>query len=127
MMADTTLSDGVTLSDGTSALASVTLPGGITPLEASKLDAGAGDAEGNSRDVSDADAVANHGDGMSPRGKIAKMIRTKPSMRGSLSSQAGADFVGGISRTAPSPSASVDLADLRPVRGRVGVHPAHIH
>ena len=28
------------------------------------------------------------------------------------------------SRTSPSPSASVDLAHLRPVRGRFGVHPA---
>jgi len=67
MMADTTLSDGVTLSDGTSALASVTLPHGITLLEGSELDAGAGDAGGNSTDVSNLDAVANCGDVMSPR------------------------------------------------------------
>jgi hypothetical protein len=32
----------------------------------------------------------------------------------------GADFVSRASRTSPSPSASVDLADLNPVRGRVG-------
>ena len=43
-----------------------------------------------------------------------------PSMRGALSSAAGADFVSRASRTSPSPSASVDLAHLRPVRGRVG-------
>ena len=36
----------------------------------------------------------------------------------------GADFVFWGSRTSPSPSASVDLAHLRPVGGRVGVHPA---
>ena len=36
----------------------------------------------------------------------------------------GADFVSQGSRTSPSPSASVDLAHLRPVRGRFGVHPA---
>ena len=64
MMADTTLSDGVTLSHGASALASVTLSDGITLLQGSELDAGAGDAGGNSRDVSDADAVAKRGDGM---------------------------------------------------------------
>jgi hypothetical protein len=51
MMADTTLSDGVTL------------------LEGSELDAGTGNAGGNSPGVSDADAVANRGDGMSPRGE----------------------------------------------------------
>jgi len=44
MMADTTLSDGVTLSDGPSALASVTLSDGIALLEGSELDARAGDA-----------------------------------------------------------------------------------
>jgi hypothetical protein len=43
-----------------------------------------------------------------------------PSMRGILSSAAGAGFVWRASRTSPSPSASVDLAHLRPVRGRVG-------
>jgi hypothetical protein len=32
----------------------------------------------------------------------------------------GADFVSRASRTSPSPSASVDLADLNPIRGRVG-------
>jgi len=69
MMAATTLSDGVTLSDGTSALASVTLPDGITLLEGSELDAGAGHAGGNSRDVSPADAIADRSDGMSPRGE----------------------------------------------------------
>src|SRR5271157_3801753 len=36
----------------------------------------------------------------------------------------GADFVSQGSRTSPSPSASVDLAHLRPVRGRFSVHPA---
>ena len=41
-------------------------------------------------------------------------------MRGPLSSEVGADFVSRTSRTSPSPSASVDLADLRPVRGRGG-------
>jgi len=35
----------------------------------------------------------------------------------------GADFVSQGSRTSPSPSASVDLAHLRPVRGRVGRAP----
>ncbi|MFI5461405.1 MAG: hypothetical protein ACHRXM_38885, partial [Isosphaerales bacterium] len=39
--------DGVSLSDGTSALASVALSDGITPLAASELDAGTGDAAGN--------------------------------------------------------------------------------
>jgi len=43
-----------------------------------------------------------------------------PSMRGPLSSAAGADSVSQASRTSPSPSASVDLAHLRPVRGRGG-------
>ena len=42
------------------------------------------------------------------------------SMRGALSSAAGADSVPRASRTSPSPSASVDLAHLRPVRGRIG-------
>jgi len=99
MMAGTTVGDDVTLSDGTSALASVTLPegggrraedggktdprflppsllrpppfwaDGITRLEGSELDAGAGDAGGNSRDVSDANAIPNRGDGMSPQGE----------------------------------------------------------
>jgi hypothetical protein len=32
----------------------------------------------------------------------------------------GADFLLRASRTSPSPSASVDLAHLRPVRGRIG-------
>ena len=41
-------------------------------------------------------------------------------MRGALSSAAGADFVIRASRTSPSPSASVDLAHLRPVCGRIG-------
>jgi hypothetical protein len=41
-------------------------------------------------------------------------------MRGALSSAAGADFVSRASRTSPWPSASVDLAHLRPVRGRIG-------
>src|SRR5208282_945768 len=36
----------------------------------------------------------------------------------------GADFVSQGSRTSPSPSASVDLAHLRPVRRRFSVHPA---
>jgi tetratricopeptide (TPR) repeat protein len=36
----------------------------------------------------------------------------------------GADFVLRVSRTSPSPSASVDLAHLRPVRGRMVVQPA---
>jgi hypothetical protein len=35
-------------------------------------------------------------------------------MRGALSSAAGADFAVRASRTSPSPSASVDLAHLRP-------------
>jgi len=87
MMADTPLSDGVTLPEGGGRRAedggktdprflrpSLLRPppfwsAGITPLEGSELDAGAGDASGNSRDVSDADAVANRGDGMSPRGE----------------------------------------------------------
>ena len=41
-------------------------------------------------------------------------------MRGALSSAAGADFVSRASRTSPSPSASVDLAHLRPACGRFG-------
>jgi hypothetical protein len=45
-------------------------------------------------------------------------------MRGALSSAAGADSVLWASRTSPSPSASVDLAHLRPVRGRMVVQPA---
>src|SRR5271157_3864156 len=36
----------------------------------------------------------------------------------------GADFVSRGSRTFPSPSASVDLAHLRPVRRRFSEHPA---
>jgi hypothetical protein len=36
----------------------------------------------------------------------------------------GADFVFRVSRTSPSPSASVDLAHLRPVRGQLVVQPA---
>jgi hypothetical protein len=41
-------------------------------------------------------------------------------MRGPLSSTTGADSVSQASRTSPSPSASVDLAHLGPVRGRIG-------
>ena len=41
-------------------------------------------------------------------------------MRGALSGAAGADFVSRASRTSPSPSASVDLAHLRPACGRIG-------
>ena len=41
-------------------------------------------------------------------------------MRGDFVKRGGADFVSRASRTSPSPSASVDLAHLRPVRGRVG-------
>jgi hypothetical protein len=37
-----------------------------------------------------------------------------------LVKRGGADFVSRASRTSPSPSASVDLAHLRPVRGRGG-------
>jgi hypothetical protein len=74
VMADTTLSDSVTLSDRTSALASVTPSDGITLLEGSELDAGAGDAGEKSRDASDAVAVANPGDGMSPRGENSENV-----------------------------------------------------
>jgi hypothetical protein len=41
-------------------------------------------------------------------------------MRGPLSSATRVDFVVRAFRTSPSPSASVDLAHLRPVRGRIG-------
>ena len=41
-------------------------------------------------------------------------------MRGPVVKRGGADFVSRASRTSPSPSASVDLAHLRPVRGRIG-------
>src|SRR5271154_6745615 len=64
----------------------------------------------------------------------AKRRRAKPIHRGSRSERApnepiyeragakrgGADFGPRASRTPPSPPASVDLADLNPVRGRVG-------
>ena len=43
-----------------------------------------------------------------------------PSMSGPLSSEAVQIFVSRASRTSPSPSASVDLAHLRPLRGRIG-------
>ena len=49
--------------------------------------------------------------------------RTNPSMRGRVVKRGGADFVSAGSRTSPSPSASVDLAHLRPVRGRIGCAP----
>jgi hypothetical protein len=49
-----------------------------------------------------------------------RLCQTKPSMRGTLSSEAVQIFVSRASRTSPSPSASVDLAHLRPVRGRIG-------
>src|SRR6516165_11776924 len=41
-------------------------------------------------------------------------------MRGRMSSEAVQILCRGLSRTSPSPSASVDLAHLRPVRRRVG-------
>jgi len=47
VLAPSPTADGVNLSDGTSALASIALSDGITPLEASELDAGTCDAAGN--------------------------------------------------------------------------------
>jgi hypothetical protein len=43
----------------------------------------------------------------------------EPSMRGRMSSEAVQILCRGLPRTSPSPSASVDLAHVRPFRGRV--------
>ena len=55
------------------------------------------------------------------RVEIAKAIDHDQSIyERALVKRGGADFVSRASRTSPSPSASVDLAHLRPVRGRGG-------
>ena len=51
-------------------------------------------------------------------------MQNKPIYERPVVKRGGADFVSQGSRTSPSPSASVDLAHLRPVRGRFSVHPA---
>src|SRR5208337_2451795 len=52
-------------------------------------------------------------------GQAKRTIYERPVVK-----RGGADFVSQGSRTSPSPSASVDLAHLRPVRRRFSVHPA---
>src|SRR5271157_6124926 len=59
------------------------------------------------------------GDVKSPQKAPNKAIYERPVVK-----RGGADFVSQGSCTSPSPSASVDLAHLRPVRGRFSVHPA---
>src|SRR5271157_406903 len=53
-----------------------------------------------------------------------EIVRNEPIYERPVVKRGGADFVSQGSRTSPSPSASVDLAHLRPVRGRFSVHPA---
>ena len=48
----------------------------------------------------------------------ATSAQNKPIYERPVVKRGGADFVSQGSRTSPSPSASVDLAHLRPVRGR---------
>ncbi len=45
-------------------------------------------------------------------------LENKPIYERPVVKRGGADFVSQGSRTSPSPSASVDLAHLRPIRGR---------
>ena len=55
-------------------------------------------------------------------GSICKAT-SEPIYERGVVKRGGADFVSEGSRTSPSPSASVDLAHLRPVRGRIGCAP----
>ena len=55
---------------------------------------------------------------------LETLFRHEPIYERPVVKRGGADFVSQGSRTSPSPSASVDLAHLRPVRGRFSVHPA---
>src|SRR5208337_1119000 len=52
------------------------------------------------------------------------LMQNEPIYERPVVKRGGADFVSQGSRTSPSPSASVDLAHLRPVRRRFSVHPA---
>src|SRR5208337_4616531 len=54
----------------------------------------------------------------------AFFMQNEPIYERPVVKRGGADFVSQGSRTSPSPSASVDLAHLRPVRRRFSVHPA---
>ena len=80
MMPDTTLTDDVTLADGTTAFATVTLSDGITLPAASELDARVADAAGDSPELSDVDAVADRGDGISPRGENSEFDTNEPTV-----------------------------------------------
>ena len=80
MMADTTLTDDVTLADGTTAFATLALSDGITLPEASELDADCRRRGGDSPDASDADAVADRGDGISPRGENSENDTNEPTV-----------------------------------------------
>src|SRR5208337_4401138 len=57
-------------------------------------------------------------------GQTRKSCQNEPIYERPVVKRGGADFVSQGSRTSPSPSASVDLAHLRPVRRRFSVHPA---
>ena len=96
MISDTTLSDGLILSDGTRAFASVTLSAGLTLLEGSELDADAGDAGRISRGVIDVDAgaVAARDDGMSPRGENSENDTNEPNFNDNVIGIQDNDIVG---------------------------------
>ena len=58
--------------------------------------------------------------GIAPTEELHLFTTNEPIYERAVVKRGGADFVSRASRTSPSPSASVDLAHLRPVRGRVG-------